>query len=105
MKTGLPRHLTVSDWPVSTAEMSTSIGGERQRRRVRVHLVDERPGDQGRADRADGAGRDVEEVAAGRLRVFERIRGRQDRSPVEPAPLHAGADARNPPGRGLFSRP
>ena len=49
MKTGLPRHLTVSDWPVLDRRDVDLDGGERQRRRVRVHLVDDRPGHQGRA--------------------------------------------------------
>ena len=52
MKTGLPRHLTVSDMPGSSAEMSTSMRGERQRRGVGVHLVDQRPGDSRGADGA-----------------------------------------------------
>ena len=67
MNTGLPRHLTVSDCPVCDGADVDLDGGERQRRGVGIHLVDERPGHQGRAHRADRAGGDVEEIAAGRF--------------------------------------
>ena len=48
MKTGLPRHLTVSDWPGCDRGDVDLDRGQRQRRRVGAHLVDERPGHQRR---------------------------------------------------------
>ena len=60
--------------------------GERQRRGVRVHLVDQRPDGQRRADRADGTGRDVEEIAPCRLRMVSRIGTCQDRTPKNAPP-------------------
>ena len=42
-------------------------GGQRQNRRVRVHLVDERPRQPRHADRANRSRRDIEEVALARI--------------------------------------
>ena len=67
--TGLPRHMTVIDWPGSIAGDVDLGGGERQRRGVRVHLVDERPERRGGADGGEGAGGDEQEIAPGRRPV------------------------------------
>ena len=64
MKTGLPRHMTVSDWPWLDRGDVDLDRGERQRRGVGVHLVDEGP-ERGRdADGGESAGRDDQKVAA-----------------------------------------
>ena len=67
MNTGLPRHSTVIAWPTLTGAMSTSIGGQRLRAGVRVHLLDERPQRHRSTDGNEGAGREDEEVPAVRF--------------------------------------
>jgi hypothetical protein len=64
MNTGLPRHITVIDCPSSIGRTSTSMEASARTRRHRVHLIDERPCQRCRADRAHRAGRDIEEIAA-----------------------------------------
>ncbi len=68
------QRLAGSSWPTST-----SIG-ERERRGVRAHLVDERPGQRRRADSAGHAGGDVEKIAAGGFAGFVDAHGVLPRS-------------------------
>ena len=68
MKIGLPRQNTLMTWPSAIGaeiDLDRRAGGDG--RGVRVHLRDQRHQRRGGADRADGAGRDVEEIAACRL--------------------------------------
>ncbi len=102
MNTGLPRHLTVSDMPGSTEEMSTSIGASA--RAAASGFIWSMSGQtvERRADRADGAGGDVEEIAPGRLGMVGRCRYWPSRSPRN-APRRRGRQ--NPrPSRGMFSQ-
>ena len=74
MKIGLPRQNTLMTWPSAIGreiDLDRRAGGDG--RGVRVHLRDQRHQGRGGADRADGAGGDVEKIAA---RVLRRRHGR-----------------------------
>ena len=68
---GWPRHLTTTCWPGWTGGNIDFDGGQRQRGGGRVHLVDERPGRRGDADRAHRARRHIKKIAP-RARVMRR---------------------------------
>ena len=93
----------VTDSPSAIARDVELDGREREDRTIGVHLVDERPGHGGDADRADGSRRDIEEIPPRRLyccvlpRLFVPVRN-QPRSAR--GGLSGGLRATSPPRPG-----
>ena len=65
MKTGLPRHITVIDWPGSIDDTSTSMEASASAAASGFIWSMKRPERAGGADGGEGAGGDQQEVATG----------------------------------------
>jgi hypothetical protein len=67
MKTGLPRHILVADWPTAMPGQVNFNGRGRQRIRSGIHRINQRPSRSRSANYTHAASGEIDEFAAGGL--------------------------------------